>query len=55
MGGAAPNLADLAAFGVLRSVHKTGTFNDVMAHSRIAPWYAAMVDAVGPSARLVEA
>lgn len=52
MGGAQPNLADLAVFGVLRAVRKTGTFDDVMAHSRIAPWFRAMEAAVGPSQRL---
>ncbi|PNH02244.1 Prostaglandin E synthase 2 [Tetrabaena socialis] len=51
-GDAAPNLADLAAFGVLRATRQTGAFRDLMAHSRLGPWFAAMEEAVGPSARL---
>lgn len=35
LGGSAPNLADLAAFGVLRAVEHTPTFRDAMEHSRI--------------------
>lgn len=52
MGGAAPNLADLAVFGVLRAVETTPTWADAMAHSKIAPWYERMRAAVGPSAAL---
>lgn len=51
-GGAAPNLADLAVFGVVRSVVGTDTFRDLMLHSDIAPWYDRMVQAVGGSARV---
>ena len=52
MGGDAPNLADLAVFGVCRSVVGTDTFNDLMMHTRIGGWYERMFDAVGTSSRL---
>lgn len=52
MGGAAPGLADLSIFGVLRAVSSTPAWQDVMSHSRIAPWYTRMEAAVGPSARI---
>lgn len=52
MGGAQPNLADLAVFGVLRSVCGTDTFNDVMHNSKIGGWYVRMMNAVGDSSRL---
>jgi len=50
LGGSAPNLADLSAFGVLRAVASTPTFKDAMQHSRIKEWYTRMEAAVGPSA-----
>jgi microsomal prostaglandin-E synthase 2 len=52
LGGASPDLADLAVFGVVRAVTGTDTFNDLMQNSRIGGWYARMFEAVGPSARL---
>ncbi len=52
MGGEAPNLADLAVFGVLKSVTGTDTFMDVMHQSRIGPWYERMMECVGGSSRL---
>ena len=52
MGGAQPNLADLAVFGVCRSVVGTDTFNDLMMHTRIGGWYERMFEAVGSSSRL---
>ncbi|GLC33355.1 hypothetical protein PLESTB_000342200 [Pleodorina starrii] len=51
-GGDAPNLADLSAFGVLRAVRRTGAFRDLMAHSRLGPWFEAMDGEVGGSARI---
>eukprot|EP00887_Chlorella_sp_A99_P000269 scaffold13.g269.t1 len=51
LGGDAPDLADLATFGVIRSVVGTPTFNDLMQHSRIGPWYERMFNAVGEAAR----
>jgi len=52
LGGAAPNMADLSVFGVLRAIARTPAFNDMMTHSCIAPWYKRMEEAVGPSARV---
>ena len=52
MGGDTPNLADLSLFGVIRSVTGTDTFMDLMHQTKIAPWYEAMMAAVGESSRL---
>ncbi len=52
LGGGAPNLADLAVFGVARAVVGTDTFHDLQHATEMAPWYERMVAAVGPSARL---
>ncbi len=51
-GGEAPNLADLAAFGVVRAVRTTSAFRDLMAHSQLRPWFEAMEEVVGGSARV---
>lgn len=42
LGGSAPNLADLAVFGVLRAVEGTPTFEDTIKHSRVSSWYQRM-------------
>lgn len=52
LGGDQPCLADLAVFGVVRSVTGTDTFNDLMQSSDIGGWYARMFEAVGPSSRI---
>lgn len=52
MGGSTPNLADLAVFGVVRSVVGTDTFMDLLHNTRIAPWYEKMMSVVGDSARV---
>jgi microsomal prostaglandin-E synthase 2 len=52
LGGAAPNRADLAVFGILRAVPTTQTFEMVMTESRIMPWYQRMVEIVGESTAL---
>lgn len=52
-GGAQPSLADLAVFGVIRSVVGTDTFHDLLHTTGIAPWYERMMKAVGGSARRV--
>ena len=52
MGGDAPNLADLAVFGVTRSVTCTDTFNELMHSTGIGPWYIRMIGAVGQSSRV---
>ena len=51
MGGERPGLADLAVFGVMRSVVGTDTFHDLLHSTRVAPWYERMMAAVGDSAR----
>ncbi|KXZ47817.1 hypothetical protein GPECTOR_32g429 [Gonium pectorale] len=51
-GGEQPNLADIAAFGVIRAVRQTGAFRDLMANSRLGPWFEAMEAVVGGSARV---
>ena len=52
MGGDAPNLADLAVFGVMRSVTSTDTFMDLQHKTRVGPWYERMMGAVGDSSRI---
>ena len=51
LGGASPNLADLAVYGVLKAVDKTPTFEDAMKGSRIGAWYGRVTQAVGGSSR----
>lgn len=52
LGGTTPNLGDLSAFGVLRAVQHTPTFEDAVAHSKIKPWFERMEQQVGPSQRI---
>ncbi|KAI7838862.1 hypothetical protein COHA_007363 [Chlorella ohadii] len=52
LGGDKPDLADLAVFGVVRSVTGTDTFNDLMQNSQIGSWYERMFTAVGDSSRI---
>jgi microsomal prostaglandin-E synthase 2 len=49
MGGAKPNLADLAVYGVLKAVQGTNTYNDVIVNTDIGPWLVRMTIAVGES------
>ncbi|XP_051892837.1 prostaglandin E synthase 2 isoform X1 [Pristis pectinata] len=42
MGGNMPNLADLAVYGVLRVMEGLEAFNDIMANTKIKPWYQRM-------------
>lgn len=51
LGGNVPNLADLSAFGAIRSITETDTFMDLMHNTDISEWYERMMKAVGPSAR----
>lgn len=53
-GGAKPNLADLAVFGVFRPIRHLQTGEDMLASTNIGDWYSRMEDAVGPSCRLQE-
>lgn len=52
LGGEQPNLADLSAFGIIRSITGTDTFMDLMHQTRISDWYEHMMEAVGDTARL---
>ena len=52
MGGKTPNLADLAVFGVIRSVVGTDTFMDLQHNTAIGPWYERMMSAVAESSRI---
>ena len=54
LGGAAPNLADVSVFGVLRSLEGYPTFDDMVANTDILPWYERMAAVVGASARMPE-
>ncbi|XP_061674356.1 prostaglandin E synthase 2 [Syngnathoides biaculeatus] len=42
MGGEQPNLADLAVFGVLRVMEGLEAFDDMMANTKVKPWYRRM-------------
>jgi len=41
-GGDAPNLADLAVFGVLRCMEDTEAFADMLEFTKVGPWYGRM-------------
>ncbi|XP_049619282.1 prostaglandin E synthase 2 [Syngnathus scovelli] len=45
MGGEQPNLADLAVFGVLRVMEGLQAFDDMMANTKVKPWYRRMESA----------
>ena len=51
LGGAQPNLADLAVYGVLRAVRETPAFTDAMQHSQIEPWYKRAEAVIGDNSR----
>ena len=55
MGGDAPNLADIAFFGVLRAVRTFDTFRDIMANTQLRPWFERMEPLVGASSRIASA
>lgn len=38
MGGSSPNLADLSAYGVLKAVQGTPTYNDVVLNTKVGGW-----------------
>ena len=52
LGGAAPNLGDLAVYGVISAIRGTNTYDDMVAHSRVKPWLERMDVAVGGEGRL---
>eukprot|EP00287_Rhodomonas_sp_CCMP768_P023205 CAMPEP_0202826524 /NCGR_PEP_ID=MMETSP1389-20130828/13670_1 /ASSEMBLY_ACC=CAM_ASM_000865 /TAXON_ID=302021 /ORGANISM="Rhodomonas sp., Strain CCMP768" /LENGTH=100 /DNA_ID=CAMNT_0049499829 /DNA_START=33 /DNA_END=331 /DNA_ORIENTATION=- len=47
MGGAAPDLADLAVFGVLRAAQGFETSHQLLLQSEVGPWYKRMAAVVG--------
>lgn len=52
LGGAKPNLADLAVFGVLRPIRYLKSGKDMVEHTRIGEWYSRMETAVGMPSRI---
>ncbi|KAK6115172.1 hypothetical protein DH2020_007441 [Rehmannia glutinosa] len=52
LGGAKPNLADLAVFGVLRPIRYLKSGRDMVEHTRIGDWYSRMENSVGLSSRI---
>ena len=52
MGGNKPNLADLAVFGVVKSVTGTDAFMDLMHKTNIGKWYERMMGEVPTSSRV---
>ncbi|ONI32344.1 hypothetical protein PRUPE_1G362400 [Prunus persica] len=52
LGGSNPNLADLAAFGVLRPIRHLKSGKDMVENTRIGEWYTRMESSVGESARI---
>ena len=52
LGGSQPNLADLAVFGVVKSVTGTDTFHDLMHKTEIGKWYERMMAQVPTSSRV---
>ncbi|XP_073397211.1 prostaglandin E synthase 2 [Dendrobates tinctorius] len=46
LGGLQPNLADLAVYGVLRVMEGLQSFDDMMANTKIKPWYQRMTNAI---------
>ena len=52
--GDEPSLADIEAFGVMRSIVGTDTFMDLQHNTSIGPWYERMMKQVGDSSRIPE-
>jgi len=46
MGGDTPDLSDLATYGVLSSIEGCNTFQDLLQHTAIGPWYDSMKDTI---------
>ncbi|XP_069842611.1 prostaglandin E synthase 2 isoform X1 [Dendropsophus ebraccatus] len=46
LGGSQPNLADLAVYGILRVMEGLQSFDDMMANTKIKPWYQRMTKAI---------
>lgn len=54
MGGSSPSLADIEAFGVIRSIVGTDTFHDLQHNTKISGWYERMMKEIGESSRISE-
>jgi glutathione S-transferase len=52
LGGDGVDRADLAAFGVLRSIEGQDTFKAAMELAELKQWYDRVAAAVGPSSRI---
>ncbi|CAA3020435.1 prostaglandin E synthase 2 [Olea europaea subsp. europaea] len=52
LGGAKPNLADLAVYGVLRPIRYLKSGRDMVEHTTIGDWYTRMENAVGVSSKI---
>ncbi|KAI3464808.1 hypothetical protein Pfo_021471 [Paulownia fortunei] len=52
LGGAKPNLADLAVYGVLRPIRYLKSGRDMVENTRIGDWYSRMETAVGLPSRI---
>nr|XP_031831142.1 prostaglandin E synthase 2 [Nomia melanderi] len=46
MGGERPNLADLAVYGILKSIEGCTAFHDVIDNTKLNTWYSAMMEEV---------
>ena len=49
IGGDKPSLSDLAVFGIFHCIKGLDAHKDVLANTRIGPWYERMTVEVGPS------
>ncbi|KAG2316282.1 hypothetical protein Bca52824_019404 [Brassica carinata] len=54
LGGAKPNLADLAVFGVLRPIRYLRSGKDMVDNTRIGEWYSRMENTVGEPSGIKE-
>lgn len=51
MGGERPNLADLAVYGVLRSIEGLDAWHDLIENTNIGVWYGRVSKSIGPASR----
>ena len=54
LGGSKPCIADIAVFGVLRSLTNFDTFDDIMTNTKVKPWYERVQQEVGEASRISE-
>ena len=48
LGGSEPNLADLNVYGILTAIQGCEAFQDLMANTKIQPWFERMKHVVEP-------